>query len=275
MHTFGCPVFALQNELSSGGTIPHWSPCAQLGVNLGPSPSHACNVFLILNLHRGCVSPQFHCRFNDFFETVKHGGPDISIPSIWQQLAGLITATQRPSMEFHKDSRNQFQHASQPDAVTTSTSNASAVPDDVFVDFYHKINNSESVATAPEILQQAYDIPPREDVPLPNISLDVDTSSRGHVRKMSQAMAESVSQREFFGKDKMHYMAARAVTEHDYDRAHDLHLSLQDQMRHPIAFLAEMMGNVMHLHQALRQPNAHQFVDSVIKEINGHVDCKH
>jgi hypothetical protein len=93
MHTFGCHVFALQNELAAGGTIPHWLPRARLGVNLGPSPSHACNVFLKLNLHMGCVSPQFHCRFDNFFKRVKHGGPDISIPSVWQQLAGLVTAT--------------------------------------------------------------------------------------------------------------------------------------------------------------------------------------
>ena len=105
MHTFGCPVFALQNELSSGKTIPHWSPQARLGINLGPSPPHARNVYLILNLHTGCVSPQFHCRFDDFYETVKHGGPDVSVPSIWQQLAGLITPNQRPSMEFHDELR--------------------------------------------------------------------------------------------------------------------------------------------------------------------------
>jgi hypothetical protein len=88
-------------------------------------------------------------------------------------------------------------------------------------------------------------------------------------------MAESISQREIFGKDKIHYMAARAVTEHNYDRARDAHLSLQDCMRHPIAFLSEMMGDIMHLHQALRQPDSRQFVDSVIKEINGHIDRKH
>ena len=35
------------------------------------------------------------------------------------------------------------------------------------------------------------------------------------------------------------------------------------------------MGDVMHLHQALRQPDARQFVDLVVKEINGHVDRKH
>jgi hypothetical protein len=46
-------------------------------------------------------------------------------------------------------------------------------------------------------------------------------------------------------------------------------------MRRPIAFLAKMMGDAMHLHQTLRQPNFHQFVDLVIKEINGHVDRKH
>ena len=90
-------------------------------------------------------------------------------------------------------------------------------------------------------------------------------------------MVESICQREFFGKDKMHYMSAHAVTKHDYYCAQDLHLLLQDRMRHPNAFLAKMMGDVMHLHQAirLRQPNACQFVDSVIKEINCHIDCKH
>ena len=112
----------------------------------------------------GCVSPQFHCRFADFFKTVKHGGPDISIPSVWQQLAGLVTVTQRPSMEFHNESRNQFRHASQPNAFPTSTSDGPAVPDDVFVNFYHETDDSESIAIVPKIPQQAHDIPPREDV---------------------------------------------------------------------------------------------------------------
>ena len=254
MHTLGCPVFALQNELSSGRTIPHWSPHARLGINLGPSPAHARNVYLTLNLHTGCVSPQFHCRFDNFYEMVKHGGPDVSVPSIWQQLAGLITATQRQSMEFYDESLNQFQHISRTDAVPSS-SNASAVPDDVFVDFFHE-NDTESIATAPETLQ-VYNNPPQENASIsPNISLDAGTSSRRRARKMSRAMAESISQREFFGKDKMHYMAARAVTKHDYNHAQDAQLSLQDRMRHPIAFLSKMMGDIMHLHQALRPTSA-------------------
>ena len=45
LHTFGCPVFALRNELASGNSLPKWVPRARLGLNLGPSMSHARNVF--------------------------------------------------------------------------------------------------------------------------------------------------------------------------------------------------------------------------------------
>ncbi len=174
MHTFGCPVFALQNKLSSGKTIPR--------INLRPSPLHACNVYLILNLHTGCVSPQFHSRFGAFYKTVKHGGPDVSVPSIWQQLAGLITAIQRPSMEFHDKLRNQVQYIPQNDAIPSSSSNASTVPDDI--DFFHKYDN-DSIATTPEALQ-ASDTPPQENASTPpNISRDAGTSSQGQTRKMS------------------------------------------------------------------------------------------
>ena len=46
-------------------------------------------------------------------------------------------------------------------------------------------------------------------------------------------------------------------------------------MWHPIVFLSKMIGDIMHLHQALCQPDSRQFVHSVIKEINGRVDRKH
>jgi hypothetical protein len=42
-------------------------------------------------------------------------------------------------------------------------------------------------------------------------------------------------------------------------------------MRNPITFHAEMMGDIMYLQQALKQPDAKEFVQAVIKEVNGHV----
>jgi hypothetical protein len=99
-HAFGCPVGALENDLAAGSSIPHWSPHAPLGVNLDSIPSHARNIYLVLNLHTGCVSPQYQCQFNNFFERVRQGGPDVSVPTAWQQLSGLTVMSQTPSMEY-------------------------------------------------------------------------------------------------------------------------------------------------------------------------------
>jgi hypothetical protein len=99
------------------------------------------------------------------------------------------------------------------------------------------------------------------------------TSQRGQVCTMSQRMAESVSQRNFYGNQDMHNMASQATTGNtDEDLFHDTHLQLQEHMRNPIAFHAEMMGDIMYLQQALKQPNATEFFQAVIKEVNGHMN---
>jgi hypothetical protein len=79
---------------------------------------------------------------------------------------------------------------------------------------------------------------------------DAGTRSRGRVRTMTCAMADSIDQRSFFGSLGMHYMSARATTACDSDGQtnedlkHKEHLSLQDRMSHPITFHAEMMGDI-------------------------------
>ncbi len=86
-------------------------------------------------------------------------------------------------------------------------------------------------------------------------------------------MAELVSQRDFYGNQGMHHMASQATTgDTNEDLFHDAHLQLQERMRNPIAFHAEMMGDIMYLQQALIQRNAKEFVQAVIKEVKGHVD---
>jgi hypothetical protein len=59
-------------------------------------------------------------------------------------------------------------------------------------------------------------------------------SSRGRVRKMSQAMQDSVSKQSFYGNRGMHFMSNRAVlsdleeAEILYIKEHENHLSLQE-----------------------------------------------
>jgi hypothetical protein len=84
--------------LASRSQLPRWSPRARLGLNLGPSPMHARNIYLVLNLVTGCVLPQYHCYFDDFFETMRHGAPDVSGTICWHQVANL----DRAKMVFSK-----------------------------------------------------------------------------------------------------------------------------------------------------------------------------
>ncbi len=72
----------------------------------------------------------------------------------------------------------------------------------------------------------------------------------------------------------MHYRALQSTMSKTIKYIfHDSHLQLQEQMRNPVAFHAEMMGDIMYLQQVLRQPDTKEFVQAIIKEINGHVDC--
>jgi hypothetical protein len=57
----------------------------------------------------------------------------------------------------------------------------------------------------------------------------------------------------------MHYMQAmHAVTPEEaeyrlFATEHDYHMGLQDCMRYPIGFHAEMMGDIMYFHQSMKQ----------------------
>ena len=55
-----------------------------MGIFLCHCPHHAASVPLILSTQTGLVSPQFHCVFDDRFETVKNEPNDTSL---WQQKA--------------------------------------------------------------------------------------------------------------------------------------------------------------------------------------------
>jgi hypothetical protein len=102
------------------------------------------------------------------------------------------------------------------------------------------------------------------------------TSLHGHIRRTSRCMADSMSQCDFYGARNMHYMAHKStIGETDDNLFHDAHIELQEHMRNPIAFHAKMMGDIMYLNQALRQPDVKESMNAVIKEINGHVENKH
>ena len=104
LHVFVAPVFALSSELGSGSDLPKWrcSPRCLLGIHLGPSAEHAQNVYLVLNPTTGLVSPQYHCQFDDFFESVRFQGPEMTVPTTWRSLSKLTQANSMPLRELQE-----------------------------------------------------------------------------------------------------------------------------------------------------------------------------
>ena len=285
MHVFGCPVYALRNELASGGSIPKWSPRCRLGLNLGPSPNHARNVYLVLSLTTGLVSPQFHVKFDDLFETTRLQPEDTltgSAPT-WKSLAGFVKVQRMPELlpNFHHESE-----ASPSEGVSASKEDhpepaeAEMPPEEEVVGETqgghfggeeppplrqprHSANHRHQAARREETSSSA-------DAP---VDPPVTTSSRGRIRRPTQRLMESTQQRDIHGK-KGYYVSSSAQVLTP-DQAHDQHLDLQERMRHPIAFHAEMMGDTMYYHQAMKQSDAAEFEKAVVKEVNGHVENKH
>ena len=54
-----------------------------------------------------------------------------------------------------------------------------------------------------------------------------------------------------------------------------LSLDLQDKMSKPMAFLAEIQGYTIYFHQAIAQEDSGDFVEPVVKKVNGHIDNAH
>ena len=86
-HPFGCPAYVLQAPLQTSAPFPKWNERSQVVIFLCHSPHHAASVPLILSTQTGLVSPQFHCVFNDRFETVKNEPND---SSLWQHKAHFL-----------------------------------------------------------------------------------------------------------------------------------------------------------------------------------------
>ncbi len=90
-------------------------------------------------------------------------------------------------------------------------------------------------------------------------AVSTDVSSRGRIRKPSRRMQESAAQREFHGKGYYAAMQAELHAGMTPDKLHDYHLDLQDRMRNPVAFHAEMMGDIMYYSQAMKQEASDQW----------------
>jgi hypothetical protein len=75
-HIWGCPVFVLDSKLQNNQKIPKWNWHSRLGQFVGFSEEHSSLVANVRHLSTGHISPQYHCVFDNLFETVYASATD-------------------------------------------------------------------------------------------------------------------------------------------------------------------------------------------------------
>ena len=87
-HPFGLPVYVLENKLQDQQYHNKWSDRSRVGIFMCHSHHHSSSVPLVLNTQSGNVSPQFHCIYDDYFNTCHRSS---GFNFLWQGLAKLQT----------------------------------------------------------------------------------------------------------------------------------------------------------------------------------------
>jgi hypothetical protein len=273
--------------MQSGGKGPKWTERARIGMYLGNSPIHARSVALVLNLETGLVSPQFHIRFDDLFETAS----TLNLNIQWHKRTGFFKPTGTPTTEppvpdsytlppVAENQASQRESGEQSQPVETSSPNndenlMSASEGAVTASSHPTVepnasanigsHSSEPEGSSPAIKTATYgkgvtwaDVhsqPAPTNVPTPVPVLTTRTRTIRPPERYRQDVA----------------FIAQA-----WDDIWDIKdYEIQESMSDPVAFAATTNPDTMYLHQALRAPDREKFIEAMAKEVQDHESGKH
>ena len=234
-HTFGCPAYVLDNAMQTGKKGNKWEERARVGIFLGYSPQHSRSVSLILSLTSGLVSPQFHVKFDDNYQTIKASFGDSPPKSHWQAICGFRGAVEggRPTSP---DSTNQGTTTVQEGAASTQ----SAPTDDTETTAAAASGESQTTdATSPEPPAGANDIRRSPRAPKP---------TERYLSYMEQVSPTFVA-----------YEATQYLALDPSGHSHPLilHKTVSDP-------------DTMYWHEAMQQPDREEFRKAALKEVEDH-----
>jgi hypothetical protein len=185
LHPFGCPVYVLQAALQSGGTQPKWNDRSRVGVYLGHSSQHAPSVSLILNPVTGYVSPQFHCIYDNRFDTPSR---DKNFSDLWARRSGLTEASAEPPIDF--DSTN---HAHK------------TIPQHFQVPFLSPPTNQKSISTTMSL----------RTIPKQKLEWTMATTILYHKKMSPIWQRRHHNQRELLNNSRIEHEVAEPLDEHN------------------------------------------------------------
>jgi hypothetical protein len=261
-HTFGAPVYVLDNALQTTGSgIPKWRSRANVGIYVGTSPRHSRKIALVLNLVTGHVSPQFHVNVDDFFETLRPTTGNAMPRSDWQKMTGFIKGTAMGQSHQSTASAQAI-----PRTETHSWPDVTEVTDreprnDEGVDHAVQVYDSYDGETSTAEAEIGTNVTPPE-----RIAAEPTRATRsGRIPRPTSRMRESIEQQK----------AGIVSLYVEWEVFHDDTYTIQDRMEQPLAFVASTSPDVMYMDQAMKEPDSEQFHQAMLKEVKAHTDNGH
>jgi len=263
-HTFGSPVYVLDAHLQTAGhRLKKWERKSRIGIYLGSSPRHSRKISLVLSLKTGHVSPQFHVKHDDLFETLRASAGNVLPESNWQKETGFLGAKTNliknkihfdeniPNAELLQFSESGSTEVEQTESEISETNGA---------------QNQVDVTDGP-VREQArgVDVSEQGDTVRTEISATQFVTTRsGRVSKPTTRLTESREQHE--------ELTSLYVS---WDVFHDGGYDIEEELDDPIAFVASTNKDVMYLDQAMKEPDCEQFKAAMDEEINAHTKNEH
>ena len=268
-HAFGCPTYVLDNALQSGQGAPKWKEHSRLGVYLGPSPNHARSIALVLNPRTGHVSPQFHVKFDDFFETVQAKATDLDAPDPeWKYLSGF--ATKKGTTKAATKGGLDGLLAPHRGSITTGSPRQGNHEDDQPLDQEQDPPVPSANEADAQETTDAHPAVPTTTIPaqLPETPVaPVRQTRSGRVIKNTSRYDQSMTLRD------QGIVAWELLIDQDEQEAYPTaatQFAAQKAMEDPIAFAATMNPDILYWDQAMKAHDRDKFLEAVKVELDGH-----
>ena len=279
-HTFGCPAYVLRStNVAEKGK---WEPRAHVGIYLGSSPRHARSVHLILNPLTGLVSPQFHVKFDDLFQTVNQ----MQVKIMWKEKCHFVAKPLAPK-ESSVDTtgiRNVDTNENRTTPLTGLEPEAPQ-PYDSDIDPPGLEYEDESLPVAgSNVSEQGQDfettsIGNQQHDSLGELPTTHSFSRYGRRLKPTHKATESKLQRD---AGVVSYIAETVNEQYDnrIDNPGDSLYSELDRYQDlddPILYLYKASNDpdTLYMHEALKAHDADKFKEAMVSEVNEHIERKH
>ncbi len=242
VHPFGCPVYALDGRLQGGNKIGKWCSRSRLAIYLGTSANHSQSVGLLLSLQTGLVSPQYHCRYDNLFQTIKN--LLLNSKSEWQEKCGFINndskVTPKPTSKNPPSSPEQFNDPTEYSPTTYQDEITELV--------------ETAVIDEPADDDSASKLEPGNQDGA-NMGNDAEDEGVPHIRTRYGRTIRPPSRYN-------DYVSYAVQARPSWDNTMEF--------VHPISMAASSDPDVMNLNEALKQPDKAEFKIAMVKEVNAH-----